>query len=209
MKDYFVSLGAAVVIVLGTTNAARADLVHWSYQWSRSPDVILADAPGTGMILLSAQGLQDVVGDSDVVAANLRVYSTAPDANPDTFTNKAYALSLFLLDAASGQSGTVTYTGVFNGTASAHSSNLATTVTSPSVQSMTLGDNRYTAILNFFTPPGPPGAYNYGSIGAHVSISVDLIQSLPEPSALVLAGFGVLLVGMTRIQRWRRPPLRF
>lgn len=188
---------AALALVLGAGSDARADWITWSYNWSRSPGEVLADNPATGgKITLTDESLHTVVGDSDVVATNLKAYSTATAANPDHFTNKHYTLSLYLKDSASGNSGTVSFVGIFNGTLTASSSNITNTFVGPATQSLVLGGNLYTVTIGAYVPPGPTGALNAGSISAHATITVQsIVQSVPEPTTLALAGIALPLLG--------------
>src|SRR5947209_4636682 len=94
-----------VTVLLLLAPAARADFIPWQYNWSRSPSVINADAPGTGYITLTDEPLKGAAGNSDIVATNLKTFSTAPTDKPDTFTNAKYSLSLTLIDTNSGKSG--------------------------------------------------------------------------------------------------------
>src|SRR5437763_860487 len=99
MKNLSARLVWAALAVLPTTGtAARADLVHWSYSWSNSPTQVLSDGAGNSRITLTDEGLQTIIGDSDIVSTNLRTASTAPNGSPDTFTNRPYVLSLTLTD---------------------------------------------------------------------------------------------------------------
>ncbi len=198
--------GAVFAVFLTTGSVAQADLVHWSYSWSRSPSEVLANAPGTSYVSLTSEPVQNVVGDSDIVSTNLRTVSNAPDGTPDHFTNKAYVLTLTLTDQASGQTGNISFSGVLNGTVSAHSANIANTFNNPTMQSIVLGNYKYTVTLPYYTPPGPPSSTNAGSISAHVMVTGELINSLPEPSSLLLAGLGVILVGLAS---WRDRGQRF
>ncbi len=200
--------GVALFVLLAGGTVARAGLVHWSYDWSSSPGQVLSDGAGTSKITLSDEKLRSVIGDSDIVATNLNTFSRAPDSNPDHFTNKAYQLNLLLADQQSGTKGTIQFAGVFNGTVSTHSANIKNTLTTAVKQSLILGHYRYTATLAYFGPPGPPGAVNGGSVGAHVAIDVDLVNNLPEPSSLPLAGLGVVLLGLVRARSRRGFPLR-
>ena len=196
--------GVALAFLMATSTVARADLVHWSYSWSRSPSEVMADPPGTSSISLTDESLQQVVGNSDIVSTNLRTNSTAPDAKPDHFTAKPYVLSLTLTDEASGASGTLNFSGVFDGTVSAHSANITSTFTGPISQSIQLGEALYTVTLPYYTPPGPPTSATdaVGSISAHVTV-----EMLPEPQSLFLGGFGVMLIGLLwKRDMWRRPP---
>jgi hypothetical protein len=194
--------GAAVVLLLALGGNARADLIFWTYNWSRSPAQVMADAPGTSYISLTDESAHQAVGDSDIVATNIRAFSTAPPTNPDTFTAKPYTLTLFLMDQASGISGTMTFNGQFDGTMSALNSNITNTFTNAVAQTLVLGTNRYTATIGNYAPPGPTGSSNSGSISAHATVTVDsLLTDVPEPSTLALAGLALPLLC---VAAWRR-----
>src|SRR5262245_15654266 len=70
MKTTPAALGAlALTALLTMTDRARADLIHWSYNWSRFPGEIKPDNPATGgKITLTDESLKSAVGDSDIVA---------------------------------------------------------------------------------------------------------------------------------------------
>ena len=174
-----------MLALLLAAGSVQADYISWSYSWSRNPMEVHADSPGTGTISLTDEGqLQHVVGNSDVVATNLRTTSTALPGSPDNFTNAGYTLSLFLQDGASNASGTLTFSGVFNGTLTATSSNLTNTFTGDLTQSIVLGNYRYTATIGPFVPPGPPNSTSLGTISAFAQVTV---ETVPEPGALLLA----------------------
>ena len=135
------------------------------------------------------------------MSTNLQTTSTAPDDKPDTFKNKPYVLSLTIFDNASGQSATIPFSGVFNGTVSADSAVITTTFDPPTTQYVILGKKIYTVSLLYFTPPSPPSATSSdsqcadntciaGSIGAYVTVE------MPEPRSLFLAGLGAMLIGL-------------
>jgi hypothetical protein len=185
-------------------SAVRADFISWSYSWSRSPGTIVSDNhPATGYITLTEESLKSAIGDSNIVATDLRTYSTATSADPDRFTAKGYTLHLFLLDQDSGRSTTLTFTGQFDGTLTASSANIQNTFLGQTTQAALLGNHLYTATLNHYSPPGPTGAVNSGSISAHATISVATIFQQPEPDALVLAGLGAGFLTLT-CRRGRR-----
>jgi hypothetical protein len=194
---------AALALLLAMAPAARADWIAWTYSWSNNPQSILADNPaGGGMITLTDEPTLSAVGSTDIVATNIHTYSTAAQTAPDTFTNKPYTLTLNLTDSASGQSGSAVFTGAFNGTLTATSSNITNTFTGPTTEILFLGNNEYTVTLTAYTPPGPTGSVNAGAIGAHATVTVETVQlaSTPEPTALVLAAFGIPIA----ILRFRR-----
>jgi hypothetical protein len=196
---------AALIVLLGmmiSTGSARADLIPWMYNWSSAPKMVMADAPGTGYITLTDEPDRMAVGDSDIVATNLRAFSTASSAMPDHFTNSPYSLGLKLYDLESGQSTTVTFTGILNGKLTSESSNIRNTFTGTTTHSVLLGNNRYTATITSYTPPGPPGAANPGAIGATATVSVEaIIPEIPEPGTLTLLCLGTGLMGW---YRWRQ-----
>ena len=85
MKRSAYSLGGlALALLFALPTSGRADLIAWSYNWSRSPSEIHADAPGTGKITLTDESQHNAVGDSDVVATNIRTFQrcAADQAGP-------------------------------------------------------------------------------------------------------------------------------
>jgi hypothetical protein len=187
-----------LLVLLWAAAAGRADLIHWTYNWSASPANIFADSPGTGYIHLTDEPGNSAAGSSDVVATNLQVHSTATVARPAVFTNKSYTLGLSLTDTASGASGTLAFTGVLSGTATAGSANITNTFTGITVQTLQLGSNVYTVTMGPYTPPGPPDQANSGSIGAHALV---VIHHLPEPGGLLLGGIGLSLLVLVWVFR--------
>ena len=92
--------------------------------------------------------------------------------------------------------GTAVFHGVFNGTLTADSSNIANTFVGPTKAVLDLGSNEYVIDLTAFTPPGPTGSVNAGAIGAHATVTVEPIHPVadsPEPSTLLLAAFAINL----------------
>jgi hypothetical protein len=194
--------GLTWILLLIAAADARAELIQWSYNWSRSPADVHADSPGTGYVSLTDEGMKSASGNSFLVATNLQAHSTAPISDPDVFTNKTYTLSLFLQDQDSQKSGTVTFTGEFNGTLTAESSNIKNTFVGQTTQTLVLGDHLYTVTIGPYTPPGPTGALNVGSIAARAEVSVSTIFHLPEPSSGALALFAVCGWLIGRRRRW-------
>ncbi len=194
---------AALATCLLAGAQARADFVSWSYNWTPSSTAIYADNPPTGRITLTHEPGGSAVGDSYIVATNIKTASTADPTSPATFTNKAYSLALTILDDASGKSGTLTFSGTFNGTLSNKSAIIMNTFTGPQTQSIVLGHNVYSVQIGPFAPPGPPTANISGSISALANVKV---QQVPEPSTLVLSGmcFAVFGAGWW----WRRARAR-
>jgi hypothetical protein len=193
------SLTALVwVFVPATVHAA---FIPWKYDWTRDKPIIYSDTSKKSYVTLSDEGLTQAAGSSDIVATNLKVFSDADPSNPATFTNKTYSLTLFLLDIQSGKHGTLTFTGFLHGDISQFSSNLENTFTGPSTQTLVLGGHQYSVTMPYYTPPGPPGSTNSGSIAAHATVIVSDIQKTPEPASIVLVLCGLPGIGY---HYWRR-----
>jgi hypothetical protein len=191
---------------LAATPAVRADWIPWTYSWSNSPQTIVADGGTGGSIALTNEPTLSAVGNTDIVATNIRTFSSASPGTPDKFTSKAYTLTLTLTDSTSGQTGTAAFTGVFNGTLTSDSSNITNMFTGPTKVVLDLGANEYTVNLTAYTPPGPTGSVNAGAIGAHATVVVEPIGPVsltPEPSAALLAACGLPLV-LLQFRRSRR-----
>jgi hypothetical protein len=183
-------LGVALASLLFSAPGARADLIPWTYNWAPGPTVVTSDT-GAGRLELTNEPLGHALGDSDIVATNIKAFSSAlPDA-PDVFTNRPYALSMTLKDTASGATGVLTFTGAFSGTLTAGSANISYAFTGLTTQTLTLGGNTYTVTIGNYAPPAPPGAINAGAISAFAQVSVSPAGAAPEPSACALACVGL------------------
>jgi len=209
MKRLTYLVASAVACVCFTATQVRADpsasdLVQWEYSWTHpfADGSIHSDVPGTGGVSLTKELTRNAVGSSDVVATNLRTFSTADATSPDKLNvNGAYSLTITVTDTASGASGELTFTGKLSGSFTQNGANVTNQFTGDLTQSITLGDNTYTVTIFSYTPPGPSSAESSGSIGAHVEVSAGAtIQKVPEPSTLLLSFVGLGLCGGAR---WR------
>src|SRR5262249_5182963 len=140
-----------------------------------------------------------------IVATNLKTFSDADPDHPATFTDKAYSLTLYILDVQSGQTGTLQFGGLLNGVVSAFSAEVKNQFTGPTSGSLLLGHTFYQVAMTPYRPPGPPGEGVQGAIGTHARVTVTEILKTPEPSALLLALLGTPLAGY-RVWRRRRSP---
>jgi hypothetical protein len=212
MKRLHLSLFAALAVTFVAHSHAFASFVPWTYNWSRSPVSIAADVPGTGGLSLTDEALNHAVGSSDIVATNIRSFSSALRTAPDTFTAKPYTLSLFLQDDASGDHTTISFSGAFSGSLSKDSANIKNVFTGLATQTVKLGSHTYSVAIGQYAPPGPPTASNAGSISAHVTIDQDPDpgtgtgggtggHEAPEPCTLVLGGVGLSLAGLAGLRR--------
>src|SRR5262249_29714492 len=115
-----------------------------------------------------------------------------------------YTLSLFLQDQDSGKSGTISFTGEFNGMLTADSSNITNTFVGPTTQTLVLGDHLYTVSIGPYSAPGPTGVVNVGGIGARADVKVSTIFHTPEPSSCLLALVGTACLAFVRPRGLRR-----
>jgi hypothetical protein len=133
---------------------------------------------------------------TDLVATNIKTQSSVDPSTLDTFTNKAFTLTISLTDETTKQSGSLTFSGLFNGTLNSGAAKIVATITGNLVQSIVLGSNTYTVSMgqpNQFAAPSPPNSTNLGSISANVGVDVSggPPPSSPEPTSLLLAGLGL------------------
>src|SRR5690348_15844814 len=98
------ALAVAVCLMAGAQ--ARADFLSWEYNWTPSATDILADNPTMGKITLSNEPGGSAVGNSYIVATNIKTVSSADPSNPAVFTDKAYGLALTIHDDLSNKTGT-------------------------------------------------------------------------------------------------------
>jgi hypothetical protein len=202
MKRSLHVFAATVAVLLFAGADARAAFINWSYNWDRAAPSLVADSGGTGGVAFTNEPMKNATGSSDIVATNLRVFSSATSSKPDMLTKGgAYTLSLTLTDQTSGKSGTVSFMGKLTGFFTANNSNLTNTFIGPLTKVLALGKNTYTITLTSFSPPGPPSASNAGSIAAHVDVNSLRTQQVPEPSTMLLSFLGVSFLGAAS---WRK-----
>lgn len=205
------ALAIILPIAALTPRRGEAGQIPWSYQWNAQPIVIKADPmspnqpPGgitltPGAITISGGDPGVALGNANIVAVNLTAFTFAPtsDGKPYQFTHSPYRLGVTLTDVDSGKSGTLRFSGVFDGGFTDWSMRLGTHFTSAARQSLILGHNRYSVSLAHFTPPDPPAEGGAGSIGALVSVQP---VSAPEPSTLFLAFSGLAGAAFSCLRR--------
>jgi hypothetical protein len=196
----------ALALLFLTTGAARADMIGWSYDWSRSPLSVVADGTGTGSVDLAVNPGGTVSGNSTISVVNLSTSSAATSAAPDTFTAKPYTLTLSLTDGPSQATGQMAFAGHFDGTLTSTSAAIKNTFDGPTTQTLQLGNDTFTVSIGPYTAPGAPNATLTGGISAFVSVSgaptpvpepptpvPGPAESAPEPSTLLLAALAAPL----------------
>jgi hypothetical protein len=190
------------------TSQAKADFVPWSYNWEPSALAVKAAGAATGGLSMTDEPLKHADGTSDVVVTNIRAFSSAARGTPDVINHAPVAFTLLLKDELSNQTATLKFTGFFNGTISATSSNVQFTPTAPLTETVKLGGHTYTVNLGNYAPPGPPAASNAGSISANVGVDEFTHGGgggppphAPEPSTLLLSCLGLSSIGLAA---WRK-----
>jgi hypothetical protein len=111
----------------------------------------------------------------------------------------AFNLGLTLTDSASHQSGSLTFSGFFDGDLSG-SSKPGLTLNSPTQGSLTLGGNVYNVTVGpFFSLPAPgaPGVL-------FAAVTAGAPKTVPEPSTLALAGLALPVLGLRAWRKRRR-----
>jgi len=200
---HFSKAAVALVVVALATAQVRADFVPWSYNWEPDPLIVKADGQTTAHLRLTDEPLKRAKGTSDIIVTNIRAFSDAARFKPNHYSHALVLFTLVLTDLRSHQSAILNFRAFFTGTVSATSANIRLHFLPPKMEEVTLGGHHYTVTLGMFTPPGPPGALNAGSLSAHVTVD-GMVQppQTPAPSSLVLSIVGVAGLGLFGWKRW-------
>jgi hypothetical protein len=166
---------------------ARAELVHWDYSWSASPNVLAADNHGTGGAALTGQRLKHATNSSTVDATWLFTFSSAERNRPDRFFNKRFRLTLTARDDQTGASGRLFFNGVLNGWFTVDEVHVTASFLGPLRQRLHLGHHYYDVSL--------PPSLTDNSINPLVVKAQVTVTHNPEPSTLVLTSVGLAGLG--------------
>lgn len=190
--------------LLFVSNSARADII-WGYNWTPSTTKVLANGGGSGYLTLTNEPSNSATGSSNTVVTNIQAVSTANWSSPDVFNNAPVSFALKLTDTSSSASANLTFSGAFNGTITANSANVQLNFSGTTSATVTLGGNTYAVMVGTYTPPGPPGAANSGSLNAFVTVTPvnggGHTSGVPEPASMTLACLAFPFVGLCA---WRR-----
>jgi hypothetical protein len=205
MKRFLSASVAALALLLMTGMGVRANPLpanlSWTYNFTPGAAALTSDSNPGANVSFTNQSTNTAIGNSTIVGTNLRVASTASAAMPDTLTgsNGNYSLTLALAttDDTGLHQASLTFHGQISGNFSANSSNLMNLFGGDATQTATLGAYTFTVALNAFTPPGPPGQSNAGSIAANVTVTPSAVvaQTTPEPGTMVLSGLALSFFG--------------
>jgi hypothetical protein len=179
--------------------SARADIITWTYDWTHSPNTVWAQNSRDDGMTFTNLGMQHASGSSDIIATYLKPFSDDPRNHPAHFAHAVYSLTLYILDDASHRWGQVTFHGFFTGSLSSKSADIRNHFVGDKTEKLHLGHDLYTITIDHYTPPGPPGSNEWGSIGAHVRVTHN-----PTPSGLALASLGLPFLGGAVWWRWRK-----
>lgn len=219
MRNSSLRLSLVLIVGLLVGGAARADYMDWSYRWSLSPAPVLSSGTGTVSQALGQPGK----GATRILAAAVTTSSDASAKEPDRY-NKTFRLTLHLMDRATHQSGSLTFSGTIIGTLTANSAHLTETFRTP-IEYLRLGKHLYEVELPRYLRLMSPGSLVVPTYYAAVHVwnvapppkvsprvmaasvmmasiaSVPATASTPEPSSLVLGGLGVVLLACSAL--WR------
>src|SRR5262249_47944245 len=114
----------------------------YTYDWSNSSGSVASDST-LNAITFANQPLITAMGDTNIIASNISVQAPFV-GDADTWTNKGFSLVVKLTDAASSETGILTFAGYINGYATPDSANIVTKFTDPTSQALPLGGVEYT-----------------------------------------------------------------
>jgi hypothetical protein len=201
-RSFSVKLTALALALLGGAAPAAsipASNLQWTYNFSPGSPSVVSDTNPSAYVQFTNEPTKAAVGNSDIVATNLRVFSAATAAAPDVISaggNYSLTLVLSTVDNGTPYSTSMTFNGKLDGTFSAESANLTNTFGANATQTVQLGTYFFTVSLVAYTPPGPPDQLNAGSLAAHVSVSsAGPGEISPEPSTMLLSALGLTCLG--------------
>jgi hypothetical protein len=203
--------GIVLTLLFWGDAKARAD-VSWSYNWEPSTTKVYASNISSvgpnNYLSVTNEPDHTATGNSNTVITNIQAVSTATSQNPAQFNDAPISFTLKLTDSASNIGSSLMFSGFFHGTITATSANVGLTFTSPTTETVALGGNQYQVVVGSYTPPGPPGITNSGSLNAFVTVTPlnnggghTSGSGTPEPAALTLACLAFPFVGL---YGWRR-----
>jgi len=213
MKQFLTTALAALALMLTTGLGVRAEPVPpaslaWTYNFTPGAPAVFGDGTPSAGVTFTNEPTKPGTVNTDVVATNLSVFSTASSSSPNTLTTSgAYSLTLVLSANDNGTifSAPLTFMGKLGGSFASDSSNITNTPGPNSTQSVTLGSYTFTVTVGAYTPPGPPNQTLTGALGAHIDVStVTLSEQAPEPGTMLMSCLGLGLLGGAAWRRKRR-----
>jgi hypothetical protein len=212
----FFAAPLATLLLAGTS--ARAADIPWSFNWTPSMTKLISSGGATNYLQISNEPGGTAAGNSNSVATNLKVFSDAPPITlgSPTFTGSSpVSFNLALTDTTSGLVHNFLYTVQFGGYINSHAAAVTANFVGPTTFSnVQIGSNLYTVNMPSYTPPGPPGSSNSGSLSVQISVTPGsggkppVIQGAPEPSTMALSCVGLSFFGLAGWRKRRRAALQ-
>jgi hypothetical protein len=202
MKHALLVVALTVCLTGATSSAARADSVYWDFGATPTPTQVTGGNGAIGFSSEPMHGPKSIFGDTSVTFSSLTNLSTAPGTNPDTFSSSQgfWSIAITLQDGSTGTTGQLTISGQIQGYFSLNNAVLTNTFNNPGPITQRVGNTLFTLSDFTFTPVGPGTAtQSTGAIGAYVQAT-----GVPEPSALLLVGIGLGVLGTTSWRKRRR-----
>jgi PEP-CTERM motif-containing protein len=217
MKRSLSFFAAPLAALLLAGASARAADIPWSYNWTPSTTSLASNTPGSSLTLTNEPG-GNAAGNTNSDVTNLRAVSNAPPValgSPSFTGSTPVNFTLALTDTASGMVHNFVYTVLFGGYVNSGAAAVTAAFQGPtSFTNVQIGQNLYTISNPVYTPPGPPGATNAGSISVQVSVTPGsggkppVTQGAPEPSTMVLSCVGLSFLGLAGWRRRRQAALQ-
>lgn len=219
------SIRLPLVLLVGSLwgGAARAEYMDWTYHWSLSPSPVLAS--GTGSVTQTLYHIRSEPGAPRIPVAAVTTTSDAMPRTPDVY-NKNFSLILHLTDAATHQSGNLTFYGNIRGTMTYDSARLYESFRTP-IEHLNLGKHIYwvrvpsymrlmppgslvvptyyaSVLVENLSPPPPilhPALSTASVMVASIASVPQISATTPEPSGLVLGSLGAALLSFIVVRR--------
>ena len=189
-----------MVLVLSTTNSARAEYLDWSFSWSMVPPSITSKTGLAGVVGSTGFG----VGTTDPIeAVTLSTFATSSSTAPEdvNIDPSDYDLTVTLQDTGNPAllPQTLTFKGTMSGVVSSTEVSLVNAFAS-SFQSIAIGEYLYKVTLTNFKSPSLETPT--GSITAQIVVEKGgPVTKTPEPSSFLLAALVVPVVLWYRLRR--------
>lgn len=201
MKRITWALVTAAIGLSLSGGAARADVVAFGYHYDINPGAVFP--AGTGSVSFALAGDQSVnvtTGVATYLHAGFVSATSSATEPSDSFNNVPFTLGMQITDTASGQKGTVTFSGLLSGQLGAGSSSVSASFPNGGGSgSVDLGGNRYSASIGPDPLPIPaPGQPAQFGVTVTVTPQEPRPTAAPEPSTLVLGASAASLVWLVR-----------
>jgi hypothetical protein len=178
---------------------ARAEIIHWTYSWTASPNVLPADGNGTGGVAFTNMHPQRATNSGPFIETYMMSFSSADPRHPDHIWNRRVRFTLHVTDDQTRASGQLTFTGLVSGWFTADNVHLNLSFLGPLKQRLHLGHHFYDVTV-------PPMVQDNTFFPVAVYAKMVAMHN-PEPSTLVLGALGLCGAGFAAWRKRRRQKL--